>query len=201
MIPSTEAQVATRIRVDEGCRLYKYRDSMGIPTIADGFNLERGDAPQIFAALGIDWGVVSAAPIAKTSMPQDAVAPCITQAQADALFEHDLPGYVGAARASLADGIFDSLTPARQFVIVDLVYNLGADGWAGFFGTIAAINLAQQQKNAGNEAEAHTSFVAAAAHLKASDWYGQVGARAMRDVAMMQVGVWCDPTGDGSDIL
>ena len=50
-------------------------------------------------------------------------------------------------------------------------------------------------------ADAHALFAAAANDLRQSDWFVQVGWRAKRDCAMLEVGVWCNATGDGSDIL
>lgn len=125
-----------------------------------------------------------------------------TQAQVMARFALVLPKYVAEARASLQPGIFDALADARRFVIVDLVYNMGAgdDGWGGFTTTHGLIAQAQLLKNQGRLVQAHGLFVEAGQHLKEAAWYGQVGDRAKRDVAMLVAGDWCSATGDGSDV-
>jgi hypothetical protein len=49
--------------------------------------------------------------------------------------------------------------------------------------------------------DAHAKFVQAANHMRTLPWYRQTGDRSKRDCAMMQVGDWCNPSGNGSDIL
>jgi hypothetical protein len=122
----------------------------------------------------------------------------ITEAQALALLELDLTNSIASARGSLAAGIFDALTPARQCVIVDLVYNMGYGSWLGFTGTRDLINQAQLAKN-NNSPIAHKYFLAAGNHLEASEYYSEVGNRAKRNVAMLISGLWVSATGDGSD--
>lgn len=184
------AEVQRRIGISEGCRAVMYHDSEGIPTIGIGFNLQRSDARDALQKAGVtDVDGVMAGRTA------------LTDGQISALFTYSFTPIISEARASLADGIFDSMTDARRFVICDLCFNLGEGGWDSFAGTRALLNQAQSAKNAGNLASAHDLFEDAANHLEASAWYGQVGYRAMRDVAMIRVGAWCNATGDGSDIL
>lgn len=194
-----DLELARRIAISEGTRLYKYRDSQGIVTIGTGFNVERGDARQMIEMAGGDWNTVAAAPVAIDSDPANAVAPCITKEVAQALLVLSLKPIVSEARDSLASGIFDAMTDARRFVICDLVYNMGDGGWLQFVATRDILNAAQAAKNA-NAANAHDLFEQAAEHLTNSAWYAQVGLRAKRDVAMIRAGVWCSADGDGSDI-
>jgi len=42
----------------EGEESCVYNDSLGIPTIGIGFNLERSDAPALIAGLGLDYDSV-----------------------------------------------------------------------------------------------------------------------------------------------
>lgn len=194
-----ELEFARRIAISEGTRLYKYRDSQGVVTIGTGFNVERGDAQQMIEMAGGDWNTVATAPVAIDSDPANAVAPCITEEVAQALLALSLKPIVSEARDSLAPGVFDAMSDARRFVICDLVYNMGDGGWLAFKNTRAAIATAEEAKEA-NSVQAHPLFVEAAQDLSESAWYTQVGSRARRDVAMLREGVWCDPTGDGSDI-
>jgi GH24 family phage-related lysozyme (muramidase) len=180
------AAVRDRIGDDEGDSAKEYRDSMGIPTIGEGFNLERSDARQALAACGVtDVDGVMNGTVA------------LTPAQDATLFNYSFAPIESEARASLDAGIYDALSDARRFVICDLVYNLGAAGWTAFTGTRSAIAQAQLAKNIG-AADAHDLFEAAADHLANSAWFTQVGNRARRDVAMMRSGTWVNPTGDGT---
>ena len=181
------AEVRRRIAVNEGCILNLYFDTVGVPTIGYGFNLQRSDAAKCLAACGV------------TDI-QDVIAgkKPLTQEEADALFDRDLPVYIADARASLGPRVFDSLSDARRFVLCDLEYNLGQRGWLGFAATRALINEAQAAKDAGKSSLAHNLFSLAADHLRASAWDSQVGDRARRDEAMMRSSLWVDATGDGS---
>jgi GH24 family phage-related lysozyme (muramidase) len=194
------AKTSLYIRDDEGLRLYKYRDKFGVITLGYGEALE-GQRPPTFTDQ--QWASILAAPTAIDSEPENAVAACITQAQAIALFDAVLPGYIAAARASLATGIFDALDDARRYVVIDLTYNMGAgeEGWGGFGATHALIAQAVTAKKSGKDDDAHELFNQVADHLQGSAWYTQTGDRAKRDVAMMRTSAWCNPTGDGSDVL
>lgn len=182
-------EVLRRTQINEGLRLLRYFDSRGIPTIGIGYNLQRGPAP--LKAVGLTDA--EAADVIAGSLS-------ITSAEALALCKTDLAFSVNDARASLGHAIFDQLSDARRYVITDLCYNMGLVEWAQFTGTRAVIDQAQTAKNAGNP-NAHSWFVAAGDHLRASAYYTQTGDRAKRNVAMLVMGTWCDANGDGSDIL
>lgn len=181
-------EVTKRIAISEGCKLRRYYDTNGIPTIGIGFNLNRADAHGALESVGV-------------TNPDSVLAgtAAITQAQADSLFAYAFAPIEFEARQSLINGTFDALSDARRFVICDLVYNLGQEGWREFTTSRDLIASAQMAKTV-NAPDAHAKFVLAAAHLRFTDWYTEVGDRAKRDCAMLQQGVWCDPNGDGSDI-
>ncbi len=195
MIESTRLELDRRLRINEGQRFTSYYDTASPPrlTIGVGFNLQRADpvaVGQVLKAAGIvcTWSLEAFKNLS------------LTQAQVDALLDHDVPGYVAAARASIADGLFDSMTPARQIAITDLTYNLGQQGWLDFKTTRSFIASAQVNKNAGLNTLAHNYFVSAGQHLSDSAWYSQVGNRAKRNVAMIITGQLCNAEGDGSDV-
>jgi hypothetical protein len=211
MLPVLKAEVSRRIRINEDCRLYRYRDSVrdddhpvGVITLAWGWNDERADSQTAYAKVGIDFTRVRVSPIAVDADPANAVAACITQAQADALFDDvALPPVLIQAHNSLEHlgappNVFDRLSDARQYVVVDMPYNMGEDEWLAFVGTRTLIVQAQMQKDAGNMQRAHDLFMQAAHHMEVSDWYGQTGDRAKRNVAMMRTGVFVDANGDGT---
>jgi GH24 family phage-related lysozyme (muramidase) len=184
------AEVERRIAISEGRRALRYPDNRGIWTIGIGWNMQRGDTPAVLARIGVHdvEGVMAG----RTPL---------TDAQIDALFGVALAPMESDARASLATGVFDALSDPRRFVVIDLCYNMGTgdDGWGGFGETHVLIAQATAAKTAGNVDEAHALYEQVGNHLEASAWFSQVGDRARRDVGMMRTGVWCSPTGDGSD--
>ena len=181
------AEVIHRTGINEGRKPWRYLDSLGIPTIGEGWNLQRSDTRAALARCGV-------------ACINDVIAGRaeLTDSQIDALFAISFAPIEEQARASLAPGVFDALSDARRAVVCDLEFNLGQRGWVGFAATRALINEAQAAKNAGAIDHAHVLFGLAADHLRASAWDGQVHARARRDEAMMRSGVWVDASGDGS---
>jgi GH24 family phage-related lysozyme (muramidase) len=179
------AEVERRIAINDGKRLTRYRDSNDIWTLGIGCNLERGDAPVMLRACGIDYAAV---------MADEA----ITEVQATKLFTACFAPIVASARASLEPGIYDALTDARRFVLCDLNYNLGAAGWLDFTTSRNLLNLAQTAKMRGQEPTAHVLFGRCADDLAADAWAAQTGDRAKRDIAMIRSGEWVDAAGDGS---
>ena len=173
-----------RIAVNEGCRLKMYHDTVGVPTIAYGLNLQNADAKEILKKAGVSDvdGVIAG----KTAL---------TQAQADSTFDQMLPKYVNDAKGTLDAGVFDKLSDARRFVVVDMTYNLGVAGWMKFPSARAAINAAVAASDAPTQT---TQYNKAADQMTSSTWYKQVGNRAKRNVAMMRSGNWVDRNGDGS---
>ncbi len=187
LVPETVSQIVARLAVNEGMRLRKYADSVGIPTIGIGFNLTRPDAEDCLHAVGVaDPSAVIAG------------AALLTRDQATRLMENDLPHFINGARDVLPEGVFNALTPPRQAAIVDLSYNLGPEGLAGFPTFLGLIASAQHAKAAGDVGTAHADFVAAGDDLNATAYAAQVGDRARRNAAMIVTGAWVSPTGDGS---
>jgi lysozyme len=184
-----EAECRRRLTINEGERTTMYHDSLGIPTIGIGFNLQRSDARAVLARLGASYdAVMGGAPL--------------TSQQVAGLFQYSFDPIVGQARDSLEPFHFDSMSDARRFVICDLVFNMGAgeDGWGGFHNTRATIDQACHAGRTGDTATEHVDFGKAADALAQSTWFTQVGNRAKRDVAMLRTSNWCDPNGDGSDV-
>jgi lysozyme len=68
------------------------------------------------------------------------------------------------------------LSPARQAVLVELCFNVGAGGLKGFKATLAALKA--------------QAYPEAAAQLLQSKWRIQVGDRAVRLATQLETGVW-----------
>ena len=166
------SQASQRIAFSEGTRTEMYYDSMGIPTIGIGFNLQRDDAAHAFFLVGGYLHAVMGGAELK-------------QSQIQQLFIYSFQPIIGQARMSLRH--FDTLSDARRFVICDLVFNMGYETWLTFTGTRSLIDAACITKVADT---AHALYMEAGEHLAESAWYGQVGGRARRDVAMMRTSEW-----------
>ena len=145
------------IEQHEGTEATAYRDTQGYMTIGVGFNLDAEGAQQQIEALGLNYADVCAGEASLTS------------AQIATLFDSSLTCAIAGARACVSN--FDSLPSEKQAVVVDMVYNLGESGFSEFKETIGAI----EQGN----------FAEAAAQMKESLWYTQVGNRGVQDVALM----------------
>jgi GH24 family phage-related lysozyme (muramidase) len=179
------AEVARRIAINEGVRTTMYHDSMGIPTIGIGFNLLRDDADALLRQCGssLVW-----------CMSGDG----LSDPQVLKLFALTFAPIQDAARASLQPSHYDHMVDARRFVVCDLVFNMGADGWMNFTNTRALIDQGCHLNAIDDHMGAHRAFAHAADDLTQSAWYGQVGNRAKRDVAMLRTSEWVNPNGDGS---
>jgi hypothetical protein len=201
-----EQEAIARLRVDEGNYLYTYDDGdtqYPHPRVTPNTPWGPGHNPTIANGLLLDASGLAVLKQVGVPDPEAVLEgrANITQAQCDAIIAAILPKYADYARNGLAPGVFDSMTAARQYAMLSMAYNLGEGGFDSFTQTISMINAAQNAKNAGSPA-AHALFDAAADHLaSAALWISQVGNRARRIIAMLRSGIYCDPTGDGSDIL
>lgn len=146
-----------RLSVEEDRRTVCYLDSLGIPTIGVGFNLQRSDARRKLLALGYDLdAVLRGEPI--------------SEAAVDALLTDSIDEAIAAAR-QLVDG-FDELAPSAQEVLVDMVFNMGPARVRQFHQMLAAL-------------EAH-DYARAAAEMLDSLWARQVGDRARHLAELMR---------------
>lgn len=155
-------QAIELISQHEGVESSVYVDTMGHPTVGVGFNLDRQGAAEALAAVGADYQLVRNG------------SQSLTKEQMDALLKTDIEGAVSNAQGAVSN--FDSLSPARQFVVVDMIFNLGLGGFQQFHQTIAAIEAGDFEK--------------AGSDMQQSAWYGQVGSRAVNDIALMKSGDW-----------
>lgn len=177
-----EAEVARREVINEGDRTVAYPDPLS-PRAQTGHGS------------GDPWTIG----IGQTG-PHIVEGTVWTQQQVQEAFQADVPIYESKARGSLPAGVYDALSPARRFVIFDLCFNMGSGpyGWGGFTATHALIAAAVHTQN---PVTAHALYEEAADHLTSSSWISQTGNRARRGIAMMRSSNWCDPNGDGSDVL
>lgn len=96
----------------------------------------------------------------------------ITLAEAQAYFDEDYQKAADAAANFVSN--YDSLTTARQAVLIDMAFNLGKAGLSAFRKFKAAIEA--------------NDFDKAADEMLDSKWATQVGRRATEDAAIMRSG-------------
>lgn len=135
-----------------------YQDSMGHPTVGIGFNLDRSDAPVRIEGLGLDYHLVRSG------------TQKLQERHIQQLFEQDLRQAILDARGLVHD--FDQLPEVKRRVVVNMVFNLGANGFSKFRKLIEALEA--------------RDFVRAVAEMKNSVWFRQVGQRALDLIAMME---------------
>jgi lysozyme len=97
----------------------------------------------------------------------------LTPAQVTQLLEQDIADTFANLDRNLP--WWRQLDEVRQRVVANMAFNLGIGKLLGFKNTLAAMQRG--------------SYAVAAAGMKASAWYGQVGARAARLCAAMETGV------------
>lgn len=87
-------------------------------------------------------------------------------------FQDDVAQAISGAKRDLGAGAYDRLNEWRKMAVIDMVFNLGAAGFAGFTDTIHAIRIGD--------------YARAANEMLHSAWHHQVGKRAEDDAAIMR---------------
>lgn len=141
----------------EGRRAAVYDDTEGVPTIGIGWNLLDADSQDICDHFGLDLSGLKDGTI------------LLTNAQIDEVFDYQLNEAVSEAMVFFPN--FVTMPNNVQAVIVDLLFNMGPTRFSQFHNTISALK-------SGN-------WTAAAAGLKASKWFTQVGGRAVEDCDLL----------------
>ena len=98
----------------------------------------------------------------------------ISAAAAEFILQEDLARAVRAVKDAFP--WWWKLDDARQFVLVDMVFNMGLAGLKGFKKMLAAMEKGDYQT--------------AAKEMLASKWAAQVGHRAAENARMMETGKW-----------
>ena len=136
---------------DEGTRLTVYDDATGKP-------ITKGDTLQGFPTIGVGRE------LSKTGL---------SATETLMLFENDIQRARDAAHNY---SWFDTLCEARQAVVVSMIFQMGAGGFAGFSNTIK--HIAERQ------------YYMASLEMLNSLWARQTPARAKRLSQMMATGLW-----------
>jgi len=144
MIPTKEA---------EGLRLRSYKDTVGVPTVGYGHNLNNDYSKKLFADVGADYNAVRSGKSA------------LTQEQADKIFNYDHQLAMNGASKVVSQfgGNFDSLPDWVQNILTDMTFNMGQKGLSQFKQSVPLIIEGKYKE--------------AAASLANSKWASQTGRR------------------------
>lgn len=97
----------------------------------------------------------------------------ISKAVSRQMLKEDMDEVLGDCRGL---AYWNNLDPARQLIVADMVFNLGLSRFLKFKRLNGALEI--------------NDFVLAAREMKDSQWYLQVGRRAVKLVLAMSTGVW-----------
>nr|6OL9_A Chain A, Muscarinic acetylcholine receptor M5, T4 Lysozyme fusion [synthetic construct] len=152
------------LRIDEGLRLKIYKDTEGYYTIGIGHLLTK--SPSLNAA--------------KSELDKAIGRNCngvITKDEAEKLFNQDVDAAVrGILRNAKLKPVYDSLDAVRRAALINMVFQMGETGVAGFTNSLRML----QQKR----------WDEAAVNLAKSRWYNQTPNRAKRVITTFRTGTW-----------
>lgn len=96
----------------------------------------------------------------------------INSSESRMLVRNDIFRAINGAYEILGEHCFESLSEPRQHAVINLIFNLGAEGFQKFHNAIDAIRS--------------KDWLLAAKHLRHSKWYSQVGNRAERVILLLE---------------
>nr|139L_A Chain A, T4 LYSOZYME [Tequatrovirus T4] len=152
------------LRIDEGLRLKIYKDTEGYYTIGIGHLLTKSPSlnaakSELDKAIGRNTNGV------------------ITKDEAEKLFCQDVDAAVrGILRNAKLKPVYDSLDCVRRAALINMVFQMGETGVAGFTNSLRML----QQKR----------WDEAAVNLAKSRWYNQTPNRAKRVITTFRTGTW-----------
>lgn len=155
---SGECNSYDREKLNEGYKPCVYKDSMGIPTIGVGFNLEKFGAKGEIESVGANYGKVMNG------------SECLTDSQIKTLFDKDMDTAVSCVRDWVSN--WSSIGINRQSCLADMAFNMGC-------ATIKDFRTMKADIESGE-------YSAAAKDMQNSLWCRQVGGRCDRDVSCME---------------
>nr|7BTS_A Chain A, Lysozyme-Beta-1 adrenergic receptor chimera [synthetic construct]7BVQ_A Chain A, Endolysin,Beta-1 adrenergic receptor chimera [synthetic construct]7BVQ_B Chain B, Endolysin,Beta-1 adrenergic receptor chimera [synthetic construct] len=159
-----DANIFEMLRIDEGLRLKIYKDTEGYYTIGIGHLLTKSPSlnaakSELDKAIGRNTNGV------------------ITKDEAEKLFNQDVDAAVrGILRNAKLKPVYDSLDAVRRAALINMVFQMGETGVAGFTNSLRML----QQKR----------WDEAAVNLAKSRWYNQTPNRAKRVITTFRTGTW-----------
>nr|6K41_R Chain R, Alpha-2A adrenergic receptor,Endolysin,Alpha-2B adrenergic receptor,Alpha-2B adrenergic receptor [Bos taurus]6K42_R Chain R, Alpha-2A adrenergic receptor,Endolysin,Alpha-2B adrenergic receptor,Alpha-2B adrenergic receptor [Homo sapiens] len=159
-----QGNIFEMLRIDEGLRLKIYKDTEGYYTIGIGHLLTKSPSlnaakSELDKAIGRNTNGV------------------ITKDEAEKLFNQDVDAAVrGILRNAKLKPVYDSLDAVRRAALINMVFQMGETGVAGFTNSLRML----QQKR----------WDEAAVNLAKSRWYNQTPNRAKRVITTFRTGTW-----------
>jgi lysozyme len=164
--------VKALIKKHEGVCLWAYTDSLGIWTVACGFNLERAGAREALLKAGANATVIYAAvDAAKKAGKKRTATEVVSMTQVDTLLDADIATSYADLRSFIPT--FDKMPENARAVLVDLHFNMGGPTLRTFKTTLGCFKAGD--------------WAGAADGLKKSKWATQVGIRAQEDIGLLLV--------------
>ncbi|UYM28777.1 lysozyme R [Serratia phage vB_SspM_LC53] len=152
------------LRIDEGYDSKIYKDTEGYWTIGIGHLLTKN------ASLDV----------AKSELDKLVGRKCngvITQAEAEAIFAKDVEKAThGIQGNSVLKPVYDSLDGVRRAALINMVFQMGVAGVAGFTNSMRLLKEKRWDE--------------AAVNLAKSRWYNQTTNRAKRVISTFKTGTW-----------
>lgn len=152
------------LRIDEGYDSKIYKDTEGFWTIGIGHLLTRDPSLTV----------------AKAELDKLVGRSCdgkITQAEAEAIFAKDVDKATrGVMANAVLKPVYDVLDGVRKAALINMVFQMGVAGVAGFTNSMALLKAKNWEK--------------AAVNLAQSKWYRQTPNRAKRVIATFKTGTW-----------
>mmetsp|Transcript_7172 Transcript_7172/g.8082 ORF Transcript_7172/g.8082 Transcript_7172/m.8082 type:complete len:188 (-) Transcript_7172:55-618(-) len=142
----------------EGKEYCVYKDTLDIPTIGIGFNLQRSDAKGLIEDAGANFDKILAG------------TQCLTDSQITKIFTYDLTWAESGAKSCISS--YSTHSKCIQEVLIDMTFNMGKGSlckWPKFQSQLASHD-----------------YNSAAANMKVTKWCGQVGRRCTRNVDLVQ---------------
>ncbi len=146
------------VAFNEGSKPCVYKDSLGIPTIGIGFNLQRSDAAQKITALGLNFQNILTGKI------------CLSLDQITKLFNADLEHHSAGAKKCVST--FNQLPSCVQKVLIDMSFNMGPSALCSWPNFIKQLN--------------NKDYAGAANNMKSTTWCSQVKTRCDRNVNLIR---------------
>nr|1OYU_A Chain A, Lysozyme [Tequatrovirus T4]1OYU_B Chain B, Lysozyme [Tequatrovirus T4] len=163
------------LRIDEGLRLKIYKDTEGYYTIGIGHLLTK--SPSLNAAKSELDKAINAAKSELDKAIGGGGGGVITKDEAEKLFNQDVDAAVrGILRNAKLKPVYDSLDAVRRAALINMVFQMGETGVAGFTNSLRML----QQKR----------WDEAAVNLAKSRWYNQTPNRAKRVITTFRTGTW-----------
>lgn len=156
--------IFSMLRTDEGLKLGLYKDTEGFWTIGIGHLVTKNLSFEV----------------AKAELDKLVGRPAsgnITMAEAESIFNKDVSKAISGIQSnSVLSPVFNGLDDIRQAALINMVFQMGVAGVAGFSNSLKLIQA--------------KSWDEAATNLAKSRWYTQTTNRAKRVISTMRTGTW-----------